>query len=292
MSFKQLDLLTERNNRVRVTFDKDYENANPRPNSDDTLTVYGIYAGLGGALILSGLFTIPAFMIVLSVTGMQMGFQVVGGVAGFIAIDVFLVIAAGAVIRMDWKFNTQKEKTFSNISKVRAIMNGAAIFGFVVSVSSNLYFVIIGYEVIAQESLVFKGVSLAVGLLLAFSPAVQSVATGSLFALMPLTDEIAGIEWRNEREAYWKRVRKQHYGYQDLSDAIERLSAETDFMNVHEIHETPEKPKKLSPKRLLVHEYLNEHSSSLTMPILEFANVVGVSNGLASEERNNWIRQQ
>lgn len=292
-----IDKLTVRNIKVRSVFDKDYQRDNPPPSANSKFTEYGVKAGLFASLTLSALLTIPSFMRIFEATGINIGLQTIGGISGFVSIDFFLFVSTFYVISTRYQLANKHDVMATTIAQVQKIMFFSSLFAFVVSVLSNLYFVVIGYEIVEYGSIEFITVSRIVGIFLAIAPAVQSVTTASVFALLPLTKDVSLAQWRNEREVYWKKIRKTHYGYQDLTDAIERLEVKDnqDVSQVHEsfmkLHESREIPKKRTATREKVHEYLNSHEDAHGISVTDLANELELSIGLVSEERRNWLNE-
>lgn len=292
-----IDKLTARNMKVRSVFDRDYAKDNPPPDVDNQLIKFGVPIGLGASLTLSALLTIPAFMRVLGVTGMSSWLQVIGGSAGFLAVDFFLFVGTFYLISSRWQLSNKNDLTQQTVTQVQQIMLFASVFGFVVSIASNLYFVFVGYEIVTIGGDGYIILSRVVGVLLALAPAVQSVTTGSVFALMPLTREVAMTSWRNEREEYWKQVRKRHYGYQDLSDAVERLSTpETDNVDMSamsmSIRQTTDRQQtrvySAVDKAL---EYLQDNPDAVNLTVRELGDVAGVGKDSAAKARKEFMAQ-
>lgn len=251
-----------------------------------------------GAFIVGGLQTIPSFYIVLITANLHWTIASIGGFAGFVAIDVGMFATSYYIIQTEWRTRGQDDNSFDDIVKLIRL---AQVFGFIVSVATNFYFVFFAYHVndyiVGSET----SVTLFVAVLMALAPAIQGLAIGSVIAALPITKEIESlrVERRNHElsNTYEKTMRsswdrqKAKYGVVDMSKRIERLQDEpiNQFMNVHEFHEQPVKRTKV---RQSVHEYLNEHPEEADLPIRTLADNMSLSTGLVSEERNNWLNEQ
>lgn len=186
MSKQAIDLIEQQQQiqeRGWEAFVAAYERENPPPVQQARWIQTGIGIGLVAALVLSGLLTIPAFQKVLAAANMSVDVQTVGGVAGFLAIDFVMFVASYYVISTQWRLRANSEEAFERFGDITKLMTWAAGFAFLVSVTSNVYFVFIGYEVVTLDTLPGRVFSFVVALLLALAPPVQSVATGSILAL-------------------------------------------------------------------------------------------------------------
>ena len=259
---------------------------------------YAMIISAIGAFVVGGLQTIPSFYIVLITAKLHWAIASIGGVSGFLAIDVGMFATSYYIIQTRWRTRGQDENSFGSIVK---LIRTAQVFGFVVSVATNFYFVFFAYQVNEYIQGSETPVTLFVAILIALAPAIQGWAIGSVIAALPITKEIEAlrVERRNRELSndYEKAMRsswdrqKSKYGVVDMSERIERLQDEpvNQFMNVHELHETP-KPR--TKPRQSVHEYLNERPNEADLPIRELAHNIGLSTGLVSEERNNWLNTQ
>lgn len=273
-----------------------------KPEHQNGWIYYVMLAGLVGALIVSGLQTVPAFYVVMVEAGLPIGIAGIGGVSAFVAVDLVMFSAAHYLVQTRWRLRTKtNEENFRDIERFIQI---AQWFGFAVSIGSNFYFVFFAYHVNNYISGMDTGITLAVAILIALAPAIQGLAIGSVIAALPITQEIEEIrinrrnrelmaDYNNSMRSSWNS-RKSRYGVKDMSERIERLQDAQSvpvqaFMNVHEHHEIP---KKRTPARQAVHDYLDEHPNHVQIPVRDFADKLGISMGLASEERRNWQNEQ
>jgi hypothetical protein len=194
---------------------------------------YAMVASAIGAFIVGGLQTIPSFYIVLITADLHWTIASIGGVSGFFAIDVGMFAASYYLIQTRWRTRGQNDNSFDEIVK---LIRSAQIFGFIVSVATNFYFVFFAYRVNEYIEGSETSVTLFVAVLIALAPAIQGWAIGSVIAALPITKQIESlrVERRNQelssdyekaRRNSWDKQKKK-YGVVDMSERIERLQDE------------------------------------------------------------------
>lgn len=277
-------------------FTKEYDLRNPPNTQKRNLLQIGMMIGLIASLALSGLMTIPAFMRVLDAAGIAQPISITGGFAGFIAVDLVMFFSTYYLVNTYYKPKALKGDV--DMSQLMQAFSVAAIFGFIVSAGSNIYFVLIGYNVIALDSQAGVTASLMVGLLLAFAPPIQASATGSIMALLPLTDLMEREAYENARNKAWGRYKKKRGLNLDI-EAITEAYVEKRLGSMSEpVHlSVPSAPfgtdlgqtQPASYKRdaaMLVREHLIDNPLDMGLSTRRLADKIGVGKSTVSRVKN------
>jgi hypothetical protein len=183
-----LDLIQQQraiDNEAWQTFNSEYERRNPPPQQKSNWLTVGMWSGLVAALILSGLMTIPSFSIALQGADVWYPLALIGGVAGFIAIDLVMFFSTYSLTTMYYRPKAIEGKL--NLKELMIVIGIAGIFGFIVSAGSNFYMMFNGYDVFEEDSEEQHNFTLGIAFLLALAPPIQATATGSILAQTPLS---------------------------------------------------------------------------------------------------------
>jgi hypothetical protein len=191
--------------------------------------------GLLAAMIVSSIFTVQAFLEVFNFAGINPVFSAIGSVSGFLMIDVILFFLTHFLIDLVYKPAALHDSLNPKLVIYTAFAIG--IFTFIVSVASNLYFMFIGFGVMERGSDSMKAVGLIVGILLGTAPPIQSVAVGTIIAMMPLQIIAERRSWETSRQRAWSSYRTKHKLDKPLSERLERLSTEHTHIHSYSLNE-------------------------------------------------------
>ena len=238
---KLFDQQSEINERAWDTFTSEYERRNPPPQVNEKWQRIGMNVGLFAAMIVSGIFTIQAFLQVFKFAGISNGFDWVGAVSGFVMIDVILFFLTNFVVNLAYRGKALAGEMEATI--ILKISGGIAAFIFFVSLSSNLYFMMMGFDVLQSDSSGLRFLGLIVGVMLGSAPPIQSVAIGTIVAMIPMQSLIERKSWEDSRQRAWFQFRRKHKLDLSIEDRLERLATPVHevFMNVHEQREQAQK---------------------------------------------------
>ena len=200
------------------TFNAEFERRKPPPTQRGSWLIVGMSIGLVASLMLSGQLTIPAFMRVLSSAGNPYILSLAGGIAGFVSVDLVMFFSTYYLI--DSYYRPKALNGEVNMQSLTHAFAVSGVFGFVVSVGSNIYFVLSAFELIQLDTAQGTAASLVIGLLLAFAPPIQATALGSILALLPLTKLIETQAYERSRDAAWRRYK----GNRGLNLDVERIA--------------------------------------------------------------------
>ncbi len=256
--------------------------------------------GLFGAMVVGALQTIPAFYVVLIEAKFFWMIAAFGGICGFLAIDLTMFSTSNFLIKLIWRLRTKENNQFNLIENSIKI---ALVFGFVVSVASNFYFVFFAYDINIYLTNLEMPMTVTIGILIALAPAIQSLAIGAVIAAIPISQEIENlqIEKRNREieVAYLKAMRtswdrrKVKYGVQDMNKAIKRLQDNPDAMsmsdNVSVYNRQTDRQSNAVDKVL---SYLQDNPDAMSMSVRELGEKVGVGKDSAAKAKNQYSDKQ
>lgn len=265
-----LDLIEQQNaidEQAWITFIDEYDRRNPAPNEKRSMLQIGMLVGLIASLTLSGLMTIPAFMRVLDAAGTWQPISFAGGLAGFISVDLVMFFSTYYLVNTYYKPKALEGNV--DMSQLMKAFSIAAGFGFLVSAGSNIYFVMIGYNVIDINSNVGLIASFMVGLLLALAPPIQASATGSIMALLPLTTLMEREAYERSRNAAWHRYKSKRglnlnvekLTEQYMENAINRLGYVPEMAQVTVSNSYQQTNHAQSLRKKVALEYLKKDSA-------------------------------
>lgn len=221
-----LELIEQQNaidEKAWITFTDDYERRNPLPNETGIGWRYQmIRIGAGASLVVSGSLTIPAFQTVSSSSGMNILLSWFVGFMAFLMIDVLLFVASHQFV--DMVYRPQALAGNMEQSMIMIYVGLMGVFGFVVGVSSNLYYVMIGFEVFEVGSQVADGFTIGLGILMAFAPPIQSATAGAIIALVPLASIIEKESYETSKSRAWGKYQKKRGLNLDIEAVIDKYT--------------------------------------------------------------------
>lgn len=275
-------------------FDDDYTRRNPIPDSNNRLLLGGMFLGLVASLTLSGLMTIPAFMTALDAAGVWKPLSFTGGVAGFIAVDLVMFFSTYYLVNTYYKPKALSGKV--DVSELMKSFGVSAVFGFIVSAGSNIYFVMIGYNVIQVDTQIGLIASFLVGILLAFAPPIQASATGSILALLPLTTLMEREAYERSKNASWHRYKSkrglslniEQLTERYLDNAMDRLS-EPVSVQVSEQTDSRQTSgqgyERVASATDAAIAYLTANPDAMGLSLRELADIIGVGKDSVSKAK-------
>lgn len=172
---------------------KEYELTHPRPSNINRWLFACLVLGTFAAIIMSGMLTVPTFRLALEQSEANISTQNTGGVAGFIMTDIFAFALTLFIVRSRYRPLALKGEFDASVLNNWATK--ALGFSFFVQVTSNMFFVFQGYEVIPLDSFVWRGFSFVVASSLALASPIMALAGSTMLALIPLQNIV-------ERQAY------------------------------------------------------------------------------------------
>lgn len=255
--------------------------------------------GLVGALIVSGLQTIPAFYIVMEQAGLPIPLAIMGGISAFVAVDLVMFSASHYLVQTQWRLRSKTNE--ENFNRIERFIQVAQWFGFAVSIGSNFYFVFFAYHVNNYIAGIDTGITLTVAVLIALAPAIQGLAIGSVIAALPITDEIESIRInRRNRElmqSYNKAMRsswdsrKRKYGVKDMSERIERLQDMSEPVQMSNGHgrTSTQGFNAMSDVSIQVRDYLLANPDAMNKSVRELADLIGVGKSTVANVRKDMM---
>jgi hypothetical protein len=260
---KVFEQQSEIDERAWDTFISEYERRNAPPAYDNRWQRIGMSVGLFSAMIVSSIFTVQAFLQVFELAGISFLFSAIGSVAGFLMVDVILFFLTHFVIDLAYKSTALAGNM--NPSIVLWIAIGIAAFTFCVSIASNLYFMFIGFGVMERGSDTMRHIGLIVGILLGSAPPIQSIAVGTIIAMMPLQLIVERQAWELSRQRAWFSFRRKHNLDLSIESRLERLSVVSEADSLRQSETVSNSSKQLDYSQSLTQkaaiEYIRDNQS-------------------------------
>jgi hypothetical protein len=280
---KIFDQQQEIDERAWDTFTSEYERRSPPPAQDNRWQRIGLNIGLFSAMIVSSIFTVQAFLEVFNLAGINPVLSLVGSITGFLMIDVILFFLTHFVISLAYKSTALSGNLNPRIVLYTAI--AIAAFTFVVSIASNLYFMFIGFGVMARGSAAIKNVGLIVGLLLGTAPPIQSIAIGTIVAMMPLQLIVERKDWELSRQRAWFSFRRKHGLDLAIESRLERLSVVSE---PRPIGRTSGQGYNYTPNASdTVKMHLEANPQDIELSVRELASMLGVGKSTVADVKRD-----
>jgi len=294
------DVIESKNNISRKLWDvfsERYDASHMRPQTSGWWVRLGIWIGTISAVALSGLITVPTFRIIFSVTGSSRLEQFSGGVLGFITVDIVLFFMTWFAVTLTYRPKARKGELDATLILKWAW--SAAAFDFLVTVLSNLFFVLQGYHLFSMSDGAGHLFSFVVAVALGFAAPIQALACSTILALMPLQHIVELEEYEELKAKAFARFEKKQGANLDLSDLMEKtfqieekplsiLSNRTDNgrTNGRTGRHGYDYMSNASDK---VRAYLLNNPDDMDMRVRELADIIGVGKSTVASVRRDML---